>query len=79
MAHPPLCPFSAKSNGFSVSPVSKGEKTAKIGRFSSPQQLRRQTTPLSERVASESCILQKVQIHHEEATGQKFVPKAKKF
>jgi hypothetical protein len=30
MAHPHFCTFSAKSNAFSVSTVSKGEKTAKI-------------------------------------------------
>jgi hypothetical protein len=47
MAHPPFWPFSPKSNGFSVSPVSKGEQTAKIRPFSL-QQLRRQSTPLSE-------------------------------
>jgi hypothetical protein len=36
MAHPPFWPFSPKSNGFSVSPVSKGEKTAKIRLFKPP-------------------------------------------
>jgi hypothetical protein len=40
MAHPPFWPFLPKSNGFSVSPVSKGEKTAKIRPFSAVKQLR---------------------------------------
>jgi hypothetical protein len=36
MAHPPFWPFSPKSNGFSVSPVLKGEKTANIRPYSAP-------------------------------------------
>jgi hypothetical protein len=79
--HTPLFAlFQQKVQCFQCPPFQKAKRQLKFGLCSlSLQQLRRQTTPLSERVASESCILQKVQIHHEEATGQKFVPKAKKF